>query len=107
MQGLAPCSCRTMDSLRIRVTIPDFPVLSFKYVHILHAYAYVPEFPFHKSSLRTFTDRLLWVHALQIPTRQKVSESGKGVNSRHGLVSIGPRIVYIDIRSSVTMNYEL
>ena len=27
-----------------------------------------------------------------------------GVNSRHGLVSIRPRIVYIDVRSSVTQS---
>ena len=67
-----------MDSLSLRVIIPDFPVLSFKYVHILHAYAYVLEVPFHMSSLRTFTDRLLWVHALRIPTRQKIPEAGKG-----------------------------
>ena len=47
MQGLAPKPCRTMDSLSLRVIIPDFPVLSFKYVHILHAYAYVLKVPFH------------------------------------------------------------
>ena len=58
MQGLAPKPCRPIDSLS--------------------AYAYVPEVPFHKSSLRTYSDRLLWVQALGVSTRQKVSEAGIG-----------------------------
>ena len=37
-----------------------------------------PRFLFHKSSLRTYSDRLLWVQALWVPTRQKVSEAGIG-----------------------------